>query len=73
MQRWIKLDEIAAMFGLSKESILRIAKTHGLPLKRITPFATPGCLQTDLFKWIERQPRAGKAVRAERQARAKSK
>jgi hypothetical protein len=73
MQRWIKLDEIAAMFGLSEESILRISKTRGLPLKRITPFATPGCLQTHLFKWLEQQPRAGKAVRVERREKAKSK
>jgi hypothetical protein len=72
MQRWIKLDEIAAMFDLSEDSILRIAKTHGLPLKRITPFATPGCLQTHLFKWIEQQPRAGRAVRGDRRAKAKS-
>ncbi len=72
MQRWIKLDEIAAMFELSEDSILRIAKTRRLPLKRITPFAVPGCLQTELFKWIERQPTAGRAVRVSGRAKPKS-
>jgi hypothetical protein len=65
MHQWIKLDEIAALFGLSEESILRMSKSHGLPLKRVTPFATPGCLEEDLVKWLKRQPRIGKAVRAE--------
>jgi hypothetical protein len=71
MHRWIKLDEIAAMFGLSEESVLRISKTHGLPLKRVTPFATPGCLESELIDWIKRQPPTGRAVRAVRKSKRK--
>jgi hypothetical protein len=69
MHRWIKLDEIAAMFGLSEESLLRMSKTHGLPLKRVTPLATPGCLESDLIDWLRRQPPTGSAVRARKSKR----
>ncbi len=33
--RWLQLPEIAKIFGLSEESIKRLAKTHGLPLQAI--------------------------------------
>lgn len=51
------------MFGLSQESIKRLAKTHGLPLRRVTPFAIPGMLQTELFEWLKQQPHIGAPIR----------
>ena len=62
--RWLQLSEMAKMFGLSEESIRRLAKTHGLPLRRVTPFATPGALESELIKWLKAQPRTGAPVRS---------
>jgi hypothetical protein len=72
IDRWLQLPEIAKMFGLSEESIKRLAKTHGLPLRRVTPFATPGTLESELVRWLKAQPRVGPPVRS-RQNRGKSK
>jgi hypothetical protein len=71
--RWVQVAEIAKMFGLSEESIKRLAKTHGLPLRRVTPFATPGTLESDLVKWLKAQPQVGAPVRSKDQARSKTK
>src|SRR5882672_7259358 len=46
--QWLQLPEIAKMFGLSEESIKRLAKTQGFPLRRLTPYATPGVLESAL-------------------------
>ena len=46
--QWLQLPEIAKMFGLSEESIKRLAKTQGFPLRRLTPYATPGVLESEL-------------------------
>ncbi len=62
--RWLQLSEMAKMFGLSEESIRRLAKTHGLPLRRVTPFATPGALESELIKWLKAQPQIGAPVRS---------
>ncbi len=62
--RWLQLSEIAKMFGLSEESIKRLAKSHGLPLRRVTPFATPGALESELVKWLKAQPQVGAPVRS---------
>jgi predicted DNA-binding transcriptional regulator AlpA len=62
--QWLQLPEIARMFGLSEESIKRLAKTHGLPLRRVTPFATPGSLESELVRWLKAQPLVGPPVRA---------
>jgi hypothetical protein len=64
MDQWLQLPEIARMFGLSEESIKRLAKTHGLPLRRVTPFATPGTLESELVKWLKNQPLVGPPVRS---------
>jgi predicted DNA-binding transcriptional regulator AlpA len=69
--QWLQLPEIAKMFGLSEESIKRLAKSHGLPLRRVTPFATPGSLASELVKWLKTQPRVGPPVR-QRQKRPKA-
>ena len=56
LDQWLQLPEIAKMFGLSEESIKRLAKTHGLPLRRLTPYATPGSLECELLGWLKAQP-----------------
>jgi len=61
--RWLQLPEIAKVFGLSEESIKRLAKTHGLPLRRLTPFATPGVLESEFLPWLKAQPQIGSPVR----------
>ena len=61
--RWFQLQDIAQMFGLSEESIKRLAHSHGLPLRRVTPFATPGAIESELFRWLMAQPRVGPPVR----------
>ena len=52
------------MFGLSEESIKRLTNTHGLPLRRVTPFATPGALETELLDWLKSQPQVGAPIRS---------
>jgi len=64
IDRWLQLPEIAKMFGLSEESIKRLAKTHCLPLRRVTPFATPGALESELVRWLKAQPQVGAPVRS---------
>ena len=60
---WLQLTEIAKLFGLSEDSIKRLGKNHGLPLRRVSPFATPGVLESELIEWLKRQPLVGAAVR----------
>ena len=69
--QWLQLPEIAKMFGLSEESIKRLAKTQGFPLRRLTPHATPGVLESELVSWLKAQPRVGTPVRAKRSAKSK--
>lgn len=71
VDRWLQLPEIAKMFGLSEDSIKRLAKNHRLPLRRVTPFAMPGALETELVTWLKRQPRVGPPVRAKRRTQTK--
>jgi hypothetical protein len=66
VDRWRQLAEIAKMFGLSEESIKRLAKTHGFPLRRVTPFATPGALGSEFLQWLNGQPRVAAPVRIRR-------
>jgi hypothetical protein len=70
--RWLQLTEIAKLFGLSEDSIKRLAKNHGLPLRRVSPFATPGALEAELVEWLKSQPLVGPPVRPRRrQVRAR--
>ena len=62
--RWLQLPEIAKLFGLSEDSIKRLAKNQRMPLRRITPFATPGALETELIAWLKKQPSVGPPVRS---------
>ena len=57
--RWLQLTEIAKLFGLGEDSIKRLAKNHGLPLRRVSPFATPGALEAELVEWLKSQPLVG--------------
>lgn len=66
IDRWLQLSEIARLFGLSEDSIKRLAKNHGLPLRRVSPFATPGALETELVAWLKNQPLVGPPVRPKR-------
>jgi predicted DNA-binding transcriptional regulator AlpA len=70
--RWIQLGELAELFGLSEESMKRVAKNHGFPLRRRTPYATPGVLESELFRWLKAQPLVGPAVRASRVTRSRN-
>jgi hypothetical protein len=51
--RWLQLPGIAKLFGLSEDSIKRLAKNHALPLRRVTPLAIPGVLETELIEWVK--------------------
>jgi hypothetical protein len=73
MDRWIQLGELAKLFGLSEESMKRVAKNHGFPLRRLTPYATPGVLESELFTWLKAQPRVGNAIRVKRATRSRAK
>jgi predicted DNA-binding transcriptional regulator AlpA len=64
--RWLQLPEIARLFGLSEDSIKRLAKNHGLPLRRVSPLATPGALESELEDWLKGQPLVGPPVRSKR-------
>jgi predicted DNA-binding transcriptional regulator AlpA len=53
IDKWLQLAELAELFGLSEESIKRLAKKNGFPLRRLTPYATPGVLESELFRWLK--------------------
>jgi hypothetical protein len=72
VDRWLQIAELARMFGLSEESIKRLAKTHGFPLRRLTPYATPGVLESELVSWLKDQPHVGRPVRAKSRAKPKN-
>jgi hypothetical protein len=66
LDQWLQLAEIAKMFGLSEESIKRLARAHGFPLRRLTPHATPGVFQSELIAWFKAQPKVGPPIRVNR-------
>jgi hypothetical protein len=43
------LGELAKLFGLSEESIKRLAKKNGFPLRRLTPYATPALAHSSMI------------------------
>jgi hypothetical protein len=71
LDQWLQAAEIARLFGLSQDSIKRLAKNHGLPLRRVSPFATPGALESELIEWLKGQPLVGPPVRARRRPTGK--
>jgi predicted DNA-binding transcriptional regulator AlpA len=72
IDQWLTIGELAKLFGLSEESIKRLAKKNGFPLRRLTPYATPGVLESELFRWLKAQPPVGRAVRASRVSRSRN-
>ena len=72
IDQWLTLGELAKLFGLSEESIKRLAKKNGFPLRRLTPYATPGVLESELFRWLKAQPPVGPAVRPKRVTRSRN-
>jgi predicted DNA-binding transcriptional regulator AlpA len=66
---WISLLVIAQLLGLSEDSIKRIAKKRGLPLPRVSPYATPGMLESEMIEWLKSQPLVGQTVRSNRRPR----
>jgi hypothetical protein len=54
IDHWLTLGELAKLFGLSEESIKRLAK-NGFPLRRLTPYATPGVIESEFFRWLKAQ------------------
>ena len=66
IDQWLQLAELSELFGLSEESIKRLAKSHGFPLRRLTPYATPGVLESELVHWLKAQPLVGQPVRIKR-------
>jgi len=73
IDRWLHLAELAELFGLSEGSIKRVAKNHGFPLRRLTPYATPGVLESELLSCLKTQPLVGQPIRAKRVTRSHSK
>jgi hypothetical protein len=73
IDRWLQLAELAKIFGLSEESIKRLAKNRGLPLRRVTPYATPGVLESELVLWLKAQPLIGQPIRAMASSRSRRK
>jgi hypothetical protein len=73
VDRWMQLGELAKLFGLSEESIRRLAKNQGFPLRRLTPYATPGALESELVPWLKVQPLVGQPVRAKHARRSGAK
>ncbi len=61
--RWVTIEELGQMLGLSKLALQQLAKGRGLPLRRVTPYATPGVLESELIPWIKKQPRLGSAIK----------
>jgi hypothetical protein len=49
IDQWMPLAELAELFGLSEESIKRFAKSHGFPLRRLTPYATPALAHSSMI------------------------
>jgi predicted DNA-binding transcriptional regulator AlpA len=70
--RWIQLGELAELFGLSEESIKRFAKKNGFPLRRLTPYAKPGVIESEFLRWLKAQPLVGRAVRGSRVSRSRN-
>jgi hypothetical protein len=73
VDRWLSVTDLAKLFGLSEESVKRLAKKHDLPLRRVTPYATPGALESELVEWLKAQPRVGRPVREKRSGPAQLK
>jgi predicted DNA-binding transcriptional regulator AlpA len=69
LDRWLQLPELAKMLGLSEDSLKRLAKKRRLPLRRVSPYATPGMLESELVIWLKQQPLIGEAVRTNRRGR----
>lgn len=61
--RWLSLQEIVQMLGLKPESVVRLARTQGLPLRRVTPRGAPGAMESELLAWMRKRPRVGQPVR----------
>ena len=72
IDKWLQLAELAELFGLSEESIKRLAKSHGFPLRRLTPYATPGVIKSELLRWLKAQPLVGLTVRTKRVTRSRN-
>jgi hypothetical protein len=49
IDQWLTLGELAKLFGLSEESIKRLAKKNGFPLPRLTPYATPALAHSSMI------------------------
>ena len=64
--RWMQAAELARLFGLSQDSKKRLAKKHGLPLRRATPFAKPGALESELIERLKALTLLGPLVRPKR-------
>lgn len=62
--RWLKIAELSSLFGVSEDSIRRLSKSQGFPLRRLTPYAMPGVLESELFRWLKSQPNIGRPVRS---------
>jgi hypothetical protein len=69
IDRWLQLPEIAKLLGLIQDSIKRLAKNHTLAPRRVTPFATPGVLESELIASIKREPRIGPPARQKRRGK----
>lgn len=72
IDRWIQLAELAELFGLSEESIKRLAKQNGFPLRRLTAYAIPGSPRVRVPALVESSAPVGRAVRTKRVSRSRN-
>ena len=54
--RWLPMDELVKILGIGERTILKLARTKGFPLKRVTRQAVPGAVSSELFEWLKGQP-----------------
>ena len=59
-------------FWIERGFYKKIGENHGLPLRRVTPLATPSALETDLISWLKSQPRIGPPVRRRKRQRSRT-
>jgi hypothetical protein len=66
MDHWLQLKDVAKMFGLSQESIKRLANSHDHPFDGLPLLQLPAQLNRKSLSGLKAQPRVGPPVRNNR-------
>ncbi len=53
------MADLVKFFGIGERTILKLARTRGLPLKRIGPGADLLAFESEVVEWLKRQPSIG--------------